>query len=376
MTQHPVVLRSALFGSRVFQLVPAAVLDIVVEYTQYVIVQGELLCSFEIEKDVFIIPHQYVGDEHLTRGDPERGIITQKFRDINTLYTFYSLTGKKMRQITTNRKSPELTLLQMIPDNDDEEDMDDIDDWGNSDGDDIVRNSDNKDHINRDDIVRDRTFFNSDFCIVWGPNENHIIFDSALFGETRKPFTHWIDEDDNIIHHVGGGGGGDDGAGRSYPLQLPSWVSSVLYGYIRVTNEFIFLLCEMQDESSIYSGLPSSPDSTFSSTSSSTSRLCLFTLEGHFIKFLTEVETNSVEDFIVTKDQQIVMLMVNNSPERGSYQLAMYTSSGKLCKTIDIAGYYSHVGDPSLSLLKSGHLAVTLCKNYVGIRGLDIKIII
>ena len=99
------VFSKCLLESRVFELVPAAVLDIIVEYTQYVIVQGELLCSFEIDPNEKFVPYQFVGDGNLTRGDPERGIITQKFSDIDTLCTFYSLTGEKMRQITTPLQS-------------------------------------------------------------------------------------------------------------------------------------------------------------------------------------------------------------------------------------------------------------------------------
>ena len=144
-----------------------------------------------------------------------------------------------------------------------------------------------------DNIKYNCTFLNSEFGTVWSQYYNGI-FNFTLFGETRKPFTNWINTDKNVIHHVG-----DDGTGRDYPLQFPSWVSFVSDNYIRVMGEFLYLFCTFQDKSPPLE------------------RLCLFTLKGHFVRFIIEMKIYSLEDYIVTKDQQIFVLVLSNPPSGG-----------------------------------------------------------
>ena len=81
----------------------------------------------------------------------------------------------------------------------------------------------------------------------------------------------------------------------------------------------------------------------------------MFTLNGHYIKYLIEVQIDDIEDFIVTKDQQIFLLrrVLNRS-----FDLVQYTSIGNWCQTIDIDGCGFYGG--GLCLLKSGHLAIVL----------------
>ena len=186
------------------------------------------------------------------------------------------------------------------------------------------------------------------------------VFSHFLSGQK---FTCWINEETNVIHLGGGSGadhggnhGGDHYEGIDYPLQLPSWVSVVSYSCIGFAGEFLYLFCGVRDKSSKLLF-----QSSESSKSSRSSRLCLFTLKGQFVKYIIEVKADFPEDFVVTVDQQIFML--KKSIWR-SYKLERYSStSGELYETIDIDGCDSWQAD--LSQLKSGHLAVALHSDHM-----------
>ena len=324
------VFSHCLSESQVFESLPTAIVDLVSQYAQCII-KGEFLGSFSIDSAEHVVPYQYAGDDYANAvNHPETGFITREYRNIATFYTIYSITGEVMRTIKTPARKEGtiwVSLFSYQPE--------------------------------KDDNSCYSLFFNSDFGIVWSRHDNDF-FDFTLFGETRKPFTHWINEKNHVIHEVGDGV--DDGVGdfcdiHEYPLQLPSWVLRVSYDYVRIMGEILYLFC------SVWQDRP--PSQT--SQKSPMSRLCMFTLKGQFVKFVLEVETDSIEDFIVTEDQQIFVL---RGPKYAFYELDIWRSlppsksSGLLLYDtiyINACGFHG----ARLSLMKSGHLAVELKVNCV-----------
>ena len=332
---------------RVFKLLPAAVVDIIEKYTKYQIVEGKFVCSFGINPHHHIVSYQHVWNGHGQGGDgqsfldgdveigSEIGIITRHYSsDGNqTIYTIYNLTGDVIKKVNKPHQGQAAGQPSLIP-------------------------------IGLDDDA-DYTFFNSEFNCVWH-RQHQWRMDDEVFGHflSGQKFTCWINEKTNVIHLGGGSGAGGHGGGHGgghdegidYPLQLPSWVSVVSYSCIGLSGEFLYLFCGVRDKSSKLLFKSSEP-----SKSSRSSRLCLFTLKGQFVKYIIEVKADFPEDFVVTVDQQIFML--KKSIWR-SYKLERYSStSGELYETIDIDGCDSWQAD--LSQLKSGHLAVALHSDHM-----------
>lgn len=312
-------IRSTLSDVQVFQSLPTAVIDIVSKYAQYHLVKGQFMSAFSIGTDEKIVPYYYVGNEHTNDvDDTETGLITQKSNENSTVCTIYNLTGEAVRRIFTGPPSWFQSLSRFIPEYDDS---------------------------------CDYILFNSEFGCVWNLYQWDP-FNLLLFGENRKVFTHWI----NKTHHVIRGWDGD------FPLQFPSWVSRVCYDTICVTNEFLYLVCKIRDQTSdLSTELLTSP------SENELSRLCLFTLKGHFVQFIYEFDCKvDINDFIVTKDQQVFVLTVWSGLSLKLVKLCLSSSSSSTeivsHETININGRGSL--NCELYLLKSGHLAIVLDDVY------------
>ena len=323
----------------VFQSLPTAVIDVVSKYAQYHLVKGQFMSAFSIGTDERIVPYYYyVGNEHTnavdytetglitqksnqnsTVDDTETGLITQKSNQNSTVYTIYNLTGEAVRRIFTGPLSLFPSLSRFIPEYNDS---------------------------------CEYTLFNSEFGCVWNLSQWDP-FNVLLFGENRKVFTHWINKTHHVIH---------DWDTFDYPLQFPSWVSRVCYDTICVTNEFLYLVCKIRDQTSDLS----TELFTFP-YENELSRLCLFTLKGHFVQFIYEFDCKvDIKDFIVTKDQQVFVLTVWSRLSLKLVKLCSSSSTGIPSsstgivshETIDINGRGKE--GCSLCLLKSGHLAIEL----------------